>query len=123
LQPRTLQVLVVEDEPLVGLLLADMLADLGHQVVNVVHRLSDGLAAIGNAPLDLAILDVNLAGEQSFPIAAVARSRAIPVLYVTGFVREHIPELAGAVVLPKPYTSGDLERAVAAALSQGGPVG
>lgn len=114
-----LRVLVVEDEPLVALLAEEMLADLGHRAAAVRHGLKDGLAAVASDAFDLAFLDVNLGGSLSFPIAEAAADRGIPVLFVTGFGRDHMERLAGECVLQKPYSSADLEKAIASALARG----
>ena len=114
-----LRVLVVEDEPLVAMLAEEMLADLGHRAAAIKHGLKDGLAAIGSEPFDLAFLDVSLGNTLSFPIADAATERGIPVLFVTGFGREHMEELAGASVLQKPYSSADLQQAIRKALERG----
>lgn len=114
-----LRVLVVEDEPLVAMLAEDMLAELGHHAAAVSHGLKDGLAAIGAGTFDLAVLDVNLSGALSFPIADAAAKRGVPVLFVTGFDRDHMEQLAGQCVLQKPYSSDDLRRAIGEALGRG----
>ena len=63
------RVLVVEDEMLIGMLLEDMLTDLGHEVVAIVPRLKDALAAVDRETYDGAVLDVHLHGESAFPVA------------------------------------------------------
>ena len=70
------RVLVVEDEMLIGMLLEDMLADIGHEVVAVVSRLKDALAAVEKETFDLAILDVHLHGEAAFPVAETLAAAA-----------------------------------------------
>jgi CheY-like chemotaxis protein len=118
-----LRVLVVEDEPLVAMLAEEMLSDLGHRAAAVTHGLKDGLAAVGSGSFDLALLDVNLSGFLSFPIADAAAARGIPVLFVTGFSGEHMERLAGECVLQKPFTAADLQRAIDTALERGIPGG
>ena len=108
----SLSVLLVEDEPLIAMLAEEMLADLGHRVTATAYSLEDGLRAIETHPFDLALLDVNLSGSLSFPIADAAAGKGIPVLFSTGFGREHMAALADAFVLQKPYSSSDLERAI-----------
>ena len=101
------------------MLAEEMLADLGHRAAAIKHGLKDGLAAIGSEPFDLAFLDVSLGNTLSFPIADAATERGIPVLFVTGFGREHMEELAGASVLQKPYSSAELQQAIVKALEHG----
>ncbi len=114
-----LRVLVVEDEPLVAMLAEEMLSDLGHRAALVAYSLQDGLAALETGDFDLAFLDVNLGGSLSFPIAEAAAKRGLPVLFVTGFGIQHMEQLDGECVLPKPYSSQDLERAITKAMNRG----
>ncbi len=115
--------LVVEDEPLVAMLAEEMLTDLGHQVASVAHRLKDALERIESDSFDLAFLDVNLSGSLSFPVADRAAEKGIPVLFATGFSGDHMERLSRECVLQKPYTTEDLQRAIAIALQQGRPRG
>ena len=71
LQPEATgrRIIVVEDEMLIAMLLEDMLADLGHQVVAVVPRVNDALVAVEKETFDFAILDVHLSGQPVFPVA------------------------------------------------------
>ena len=105
-------VLIVEDEPLVAMFAEETLDDLGHRAGAIAHSLKDGLVALSAGSFDLALLDVNLNGSLSFPIAEAAADRGIPVLFLTGFGPEHMAQLADASVLRKPYSSSDLERAI-----------
>lgn len=114
------EVLIVEDEPLVALLLEDMLLDLGHRVARLCGNLAEGLQAAKDLEVTLAVLDVNLQGQLSFPIADVARERGIAVLFVTGFGNGSMPELREATVLAKPYTADQLSSAIVAATLAGG---
>lgn len=113
------KVLIVEDEPLVALLLEDMLIDLGHQVIRISSTLAEGLRAIHELELSLAVIDVNLQGEMSFPIAQAAYERGIPVLFSTGFGQGSMSELRKATVLAKPYTYDELAHAIEAATKSG----
>ena len=85
LRSASRRVLVIEDEMMIAMLLEDMLADLGHQVVGVAGRLDVALELARDADADLAILDVDLGGESSFPVAEVLTSRGLPFLFATGF--------------------------------------
>jgi CheY-like chemotaxis protein len=105
------RVLVVEDEMLIGMLLEDMLADLGHTVVAVVPRLKDALAAVEKGTFDLAILDVHLHGESAFPVAELLKARGIPFVFATGYGERGLPEdYREQPVLQKPFAKADLER-------------
>jgi DNA-binding response OmpR family regulator len=76
--------LVVDDEPLISMMVEDWLADLGCEVVGPARSVAEGLQFAGQAPLDGAILDVNLAGQNSFSVASELQKRGIPFAFATG---------------------------------------
>ena len=86
-----MRALIVEDEGLILLELAMILEDLGHQVVGTASDLSTGLALGRELSFDIAILDGNIAGRDSGPIADVMVERDIPFLFVSGYTREALP--------------------------------
>jgi CheY-like chemotaxis protein len=112
---RRLRVLLIEDEGLVVALLEDMLADLGHEVTAVASRMPDALARAHGVDFDVAIIDVNLDGEPSYPIAEILRGRGIPFLFATGYGASGLRrDFADATTLAKPFLREDLRRALAA---------
>lgn len=113
---RALRVLVVEDEVTISLLMEDMLLDLGCEVVGPAARLSAAKHLAGTEVLDLAILDVNLAGEPIYPVAELLADRGVPFAFSTGYGAGGIePRYRDRPVLQKPFSAADLERVVAAA--------
>ena len=107
------RVLVVEDEMLVAMNIEDMLADIGHEVAGLANRLDAGLEMARDGAFDLAMLDVNLAGDLSFPIADVLEARGIPYLFATGYGRQGVRDDYGSVpVLQKPFRARDLQAAI-----------
>lgn len=112
---RRLRVLVVEDEMLVAMNIEDMLLDLGHEVAGLASRLEPALALAREGAFDVAMLDVNLAGHASFPVADILRARGIPFLFATGYGAAGIAEgYRTAHVLQKPFQARDLEQALRA---------
>ena len=110
---RKRRVLIVEDEGVVGLLLEDMLTDLGYEVAGVAARLGEGLQKAETEEYDCAILDVNLDGRPSFPIAEALTKRGTPFLFVTGYGAKGLdPDFAGHPVLAKPFLQTELEAAL-----------
>lgn len=108
---RKLRVLVVEDEGLVAMLVEDMLADIGHEVVAVASRMEEALNAAKIGTFDLAIIDVNLDGRPSYPIADVLKERGIPFVFATGYGANGLdPKFADAPVLSKPFVMADLQK-------------
>lgn len=98
-----LRVLVVEDEGLAAMLIEDMLEDFGCVVVGSAARLADAMVQAQTAKIDVATLDVNLAGQLSYPVADILQSRHIPFVFTTGYRSNALPlEWRDAVVLAKP---------------------
>src|SRR5690242_10866422 len=99
------RVLVVEDDFLVSLLLEDILAAAGCVVLGPVPRLADAVDAAAKEQCDVAVLDVNLAGEWVFPAAAILSERNVPVIFVTGHGSDAIPpKYAGELRIAKPFS-------------------
>jgi DNA-binding response OmpR family regulator len=105
-------VLVAEDEPMVAMLLEDLLDAAGYRVL-IAERLEDGLRMATSETIDVAILDVSLGRVDSFPIADALLGRNIPFLFASGYGRESIPErFDGADVLQKPYDMNGIKNAL-----------
>ncbi|HYE28649.1 MAG TPA: response regulator [Allosphingosinicella sp.] len=98
------RILIVEDEPIIAMLLEDMLRDFGCEVVGPVLRLAEARATALDERLDGAILDVNLGDGPSFSVAAILAGRGIPFCFSTGYGESAVPpEFGSAPVLQKPY--------------------
>ena len=112
-------VLIVEDEPLIAMMLEDFLESLGHRVAGSVDSVDDALARVEEGGFDIAILDVRLKdGKTSWPIADVLKARGIPFVIATGGHIEPPPaEHADAPNLSKPYTIDAIEPALAKAFA------
>ena len=111
-------ILIVEDEPLIAMMLEDFLLSLGHQVRATCDSVSEALKAAQAADFDLAILDVNLKGESVWPVAAALRERAIPFILASGGHVDPPPaEFAGVPMIDKPYTIDRVTPALEAALA------
>jgi CheY-like chemotaxis protein len=110
------RILVVEDEAMVAMLIEDMLAGLGCEVVGPAMRLDHALRLAETGAIDAAVLDINLGGERSDPVADILERRRVPILFVTGYGRSG---RAGRNdrVLQKPYREAELADALRAALA------
>ena len=103
------RVLLVEDEPLVSMMLADMLSAFGHKVDGPYSRFSDAMLAAKSNNLQAGILDVNLGGEKTYAVANILSDRKIPFAFVTGYGPDSIvPAFAHAPVLQKPVEAAKL---------------
>jgi CheY-like chemotaxis protein len=106
-----LRVLVVEDEAAISLLLEDMLLDFGCEVVGPAARLAAALEAVERETLDLAILDVNVAGEPIYPVAEALLRRQVPFVFSTGYGSAGIKDTyRDRPVLQKPFAQHDLKQ-------------
>ena len=112
------RVLVVEDEMMIAMLVEDMLSELGCSVVGPAHALGHALElAKSDAEIDVALLDVNLAGQPVFEVADALSAKGVPAIFSTGYGDAGLRDIdRGAPVLQKPYNGLDLARALTKAL-------
>ena len=112
-------ILVVEDEPLIAMMLEDFLESLGHSVTATCESVSDAIIQADKGGFDLAILDVNLKGESVWPVAERLRDKQIPFVLATGgHVDPPPPEFAHVPVIEKPYTVDRVTPALEAAFAE-----
>jgi CheY-like chemotaxis protein len=108
-----LRVLVVEDEDLVALMVEDMVADLGCEVVHTARTVPEALAAAETERVEFALLDVNLSGSQVFPVADALIRRQIPFAFASGYGQGAVPDTYRTVpVIPKPFRIEDIDAAI-----------
>ena len=114
---KGLRVMIVEDEALIAMDLEATVEALGHEVIAVPSRLSDALDRLATLRPDIALLDGNLRGESSVPLAERLHALGVPVVFVTGYEQiENLPEaLLDAPVLTKPVSEPSLAAALRAA--------
>ena len=112
------RVLVVEDESLVAMLLETILEDMGCTPVGPAGTIEDGLALVADpAPLDAALLDVNVAGHQVFPVAEALRVGGVPFVFSTGYGESGLPdEWRGHATVQKPFTESAIREALMKAM-------
>ncbi|HZB55897.1 MAG TPA: response regulator [Reyranella sp.] len=99
------RVLVVEDEALLAETLCDLMQDAGCEMVGPVSTVAAALRLIDQAPIDVAILDIRLLSEMSFPVAYALRRRGIPLLFLTSYQQRNLPhDLSDAILVEKPFS-------------------
>jgi len=106
-----LRLLLVEDESLIAMMAEDLIEMVGHEVVVTAATLEDARVACLAGNFDAALLDVNLNGESSMPLAALLKARDIPFAFTTGYGAGGIDaEHRDMPILTKPYALASLER-------------
>lgn len=121
-QDRRLRVLVVEDESLLAMMIEDILVDAGWCVAANVPSVAEGLRAVERGGFDLALLDVNIAGEPVFAIADAVLALGLPVVFATGYGRDGIrSDLRCLPMIPKPFHPEQLLRLLREACTTVGP--
>jgi CheY-like chemotaxis protein len=114
--PVSRSILVVEDEPLIAMMLEDFLETLGHTVHASCESVGDAVAQAEKGGFDVAILDVSLNGETVWPVAHKLREKKIPFVLATGgHVEPPPPEFRHVPLIEKPYTVDRVTPALEAA--------
>lgn len=113
------RVLVVEDEAIIAMTAEDMLEELGCTLAGTAATLGDAMAAAERGGFDLALLDINLNGVDSLPVADLLQVKRIPFVFTTGY--GSAGRGAGhdeAPLVTKPYRIGELGAAIGRALGR-----
>lgn len=112
------RLLIIDDEYLVASHLEMVLEDMGFAIVGPVATIQDAMAAMDSEKLDAVMLDANLDGVSSAPIAAELVRRAVPFVVVTGYGHLELAsaELNAAPRVHKPFTAASLAVALTGAI-------
>ena len=112
--PGKRSILIVEDEPLIAMMLEDFLETLGHDVVGTCESVEEALGHVDAGGFDVAIIDVQLRdGKQVWPVADRLAAAGTPFVLATGGHIDPPPAAhAGVPVLAKPYTIDAIEPAI-----------
>jgi len=110
-------VLVVEDEMMIAMLIEDMLDEFGCKLVGPATSVPHALELIGNESIEVALLDLNLNGKDTYAIADALQRKNVPFIFATGYGSAGLREEYGnRPVLQKPFQQKDLEVALEEAL-------
>jgi CheY-like chemotaxis protein len=114
------RILVVEDEPLIAMLIEDILREQGCDVVGPASTVADGLRLATGDRLDAALLDVNIGEETVYPVADALRRLDVPFVFVTGLQGESLSEAYRVQpTIRKPIFRRDFAHRVVEALTEG----
>ena len=109
-----MRILVVEGEALIAAEIAAILRRAGYIVVGTAGSAEQVITFLTATPCDFAVVDANLAGSSTAPVAAALKRRAIPFVVVSGYApREFLPPLQGTPFVPKPIDDAALLAALA----------
>ncbi len=114
-----LSVLIVEDESLVAMLLETIIEDMGCTPVGPAGTVPEALDLVRDAPaIDIALLDVNVAGVQVFPVAEALKARGVPFVFSTGYGEGGLSDdWRGHATIQKPFTEAAVQQALIAAVA------
>ena len=105
------RILVVEDEPLIAMLVGDWLVELQCEVAGTVNSVPAAMQVADREALHAALLDVNLGGENSYSLADKLIAAKVPIAFITGRDSSSLPErFRQAPVLCKPFDFSAIER-------------
>jgi two-component sensor histidine kinase/DNA-binding response OmpR family regulator len=97
------RILVVEDESLISMFMKDVICELGAGVIGPINTLDAGYDVAKSEAMDGAILDLNLGGTQTYPLAEILSSRGVPFVFLTGYDSESVDRRYSHIpVLQKP---------------------
>ncbi len=114
--PRS--ILIVEDEPLIAMMLEDFLESLGHSIAATCDTVDAAMTEVEKGGFDLAILDVNLKGQNVWPVATRLREQGVPFVIASGGHVDPPPaEFAAVPLIEKPYTVDRVTPAIDAAFA------
>lgn len=107
---------------LVLMAIEDTLGDLGCTSISVAGNIAKAVNLVATRDFDLAMLDVNLNGQQSYPIAEALRRKGVPFAFSTGYGEHGVAEGHGhCLVLDKPYTRAQFVAVITALIEAGRP--
>jgi DNA-binding NtrC family response regulator len=105
------RVLVVEDEPLVGLDVASILANAGYTIEGPFRTVCGALHSLGQVRPAVAVLDFRVGEDTALSVADLLNRNGVPYIWLTGYPAEAIPDRHRDhkhPVVSKPFTSKDL---------------
>jgi CheY-like chemotaxis protein len=107
------RVLLVEDEMLVGMMMRDLLINIGYYVIGPVPSVAEAISVAGTQSFDSGVLDINMGTEFIYPLAEFLRNKEVPFIFLTGYSSESIdPRFRDVMVLQKPVDRESLTRAL-----------
>jgi DNA-binding response OmpR family regulator len=108
-----MRILILEDEPIIAFTLEDILLTIGCTDVRVAMNLGEATLILASEAFDAAILDVNIQGKESYPVADELARLQVPYIFATGYGDlAHPDRHRNVLTLTKPYSVQDVSDAV-----------
>jgi CheY-like chemotaxis protein len=109
------RILVVEDSPVVGPFTADLLSDIGCEVVGPAPNMATARELVEAGEFDAALMDIHIRGERVFPLCEMLEARDLPFVFTSGYADRQMPEKwEDRPRVQKPYTVDQIEKALSA---------
>jgi DNA-binding response OmpR family regulator len=112
------KVLIVEDEPLIAMMVEEALEEAGYRSGGTAGSEEEALRLAAEDLPDFAVLDINLElGGSGLNVGRALAARGVSILYATGYCPQHRDEMEGTgarACLSKPYRPGDVPAALEA---------
>ncbi len=110
-------VLLVEDEAMIRMMVADMLDELGYSIAAETGEINEAIRLAGSTEFDIAILDVNVNGKVISPVADLLKARNRPFIFATGYGAQGVPEhYRDRPALQKPFQIESLKSIIESTL-------
>lgn len=110
---HTAKIIIVDDEPLIAMMLEDQLADLGYEVAGSAYSEAQAFDLLEKSEATTAILDVHLGAETSFAFATACQNQGMTIIFTTGDDHAWLSEKCQDVpILSKPFSRDDLIEAL-----------
>lgn len=107
------RILLVEDSPVVGPFTADLLEELGCEVVGPAPNMAVARELVENETFDAAMMDIHIRGERVFALCDLLEAKGVPFILTSGYAGPQIPDKwQDAVQLQKPYTIEQVDTAL-----------
>jgi DNA-binding response OmpR family regulator len=107
------RILIVEDETMIAMMIEDFLKELGWNMVDWAGTIERAVAIARDTDIDVALLDVNLRGQDTFGVADILSERRVPFVFATGYGADGVAErFRGVPTLTKPFRRDELDRAL-----------
>ena len=109
------RILVVEDSPVVGPFTADLLEELGCEVVGPAPNMAAARELVEAGGFDAALMDIHIRGERVFPLCDILVAQGVPFVFTSGYADRNMPEKwEDRPRVQKPYTLDQIEKALSA---------